>query len=194
MASLTQWTWVWVNSGSWWWTGRPSVLQFMGLQRVRHDWVTELTDCNRISRECMRGGWNHLGDHGRILLLVWIGVVATEKEEREPILKLVLVPSTGWPHVFFYPYDQEFNATWGIWRRTSEIREKYRHKEWGFKNKTILRPFLSVWNYLTVRKVGEIEDFYNQVSRWSVQTTSSRRLDLHYQADRSVVVRRFPRC
>ena len=34
MASLTQWTWVWVDSGSWWWTGRPGVLQSMGLQRV----------------------------------------------------------------------------------------------------------------------------------------------------------------
>ena len=42
MALLTQWTWVWVNSGSWWWTGRPGVLQSMGLQRVRHGWVTEL--------------------------------------------------------------------------------------------------------------------------------------------------------
>ena len=42
MASPTQWTWVWVNPGSWWWTGRPGVLQFMGSQRVRHDWVTEL--------------------------------------------------------------------------------------------------------------------------------------------------------
>ena len=42
MASPTQWTWVWVNSGSWWWTGRPGVLQFMGLQRVRHDWATKL--------------------------------------------------------------------------------------------------------------------------------------------------------
>ena len=42
MASLTQWTWVWVNSGSWWWTGRPGVLRFMGSQRVGHDWATEL--------------------------------------------------------------------------------------------------------------------------------------------------------
>ena len=41
MASLTRWTWVWVNSGSWWWAGRPGVLQFMGSQRVRRDW-TEL--------------------------------------------------------------------------------------------------------------------------------------------------------
>ena len=42
MASTTQWTWVWVNSGSWWSTGRPGVLQSMGSQRVGHDWATEL--------------------------------------------------------------------------------------------------------------------------------------------------------
>ena len=42
MASPTLWTWVWVNSGSWWWTGKPGMLRFMGSQRVRHDWSTEL--------------------------------------------------------------------------------------------------------------------------------------------------------
>ena len=42
MASPTQWTWLWVDSGSWWWTGRPGVLWFMGSQRVGHDWATEL--------------------------------------------------------------------------------------------------------------------------------------------------------
>ena len=42
MASLSRWTWVWVNSRSWWWTGRPDVLQFMGSQRVGHDWATDL--------------------------------------------------------------------------------------------------------------------------------------------------------
>ena len=42
MASLTRWAWVWVNSGSWWWTGRPGVLRFMESQKVRHDWTTEL--------------------------------------------------------------------------------------------------------------------------------------------------------
>ena len=42
MASPTQCMWLWVNSGNWWWTGRPDVLQSMGLQRVGHDWVTEL--------------------------------------------------------------------------------------------------------------------------------------------------------
>ena len=42
MASLTRWTWVWMNSGNWWWTGRPGVLRYMGSQRVGHDWATEL--------------------------------------------------------------------------------------------------------------------------------------------------------
>ena len=42
MASLTGWMWVSVNSGSWWWTGRPGMLWFMGSQRVGHDWATDL--------------------------------------------------------------------------------------------------------------------------------------------------------
>ena len=41
MASPTRWTWVWVSSGSWWWTGKPGMLQSMGLQRVRHGLVTK---------------------------------------------------------------------------------------------------------------------------------------------------------
>ena len=44
MASLIQWAWVWVNSGSWWWTQRPGRLQSMRSQRDRHDWMTELND------------------------------------------------------------------------------------------------------------------------------------------------------
>ena len=43
--SLTRWTWVWVNYRSWWWTEKPGVLQSMGLQRVRHNWATELNYC-----------------------------------------------------------------------------------------------------------------------------------------------------
>ena len=48
MASPTRWMWVWVNSGSWWWTGRPGMLQFMGSQRVGHDWATELNWKSRL--------------------------------------------------------------------------------------------------------------------------------------------------
>ena len=42
MASSTWWTWVWASSRIWWWTGKPGVLQSVGSQRVRHNWVTEL--------------------------------------------------------------------------------------------------------------------------------------------------------
>ena len=50
MASLTQWTWVWVNSRSWWWTQKPGMLQSMGSQRVKRDWATELnwTELNSL--------------------------------------------------------------------------------------------------------------------------------------------------
>ena len=49
MASPTWWAWVWVNSGSCWWTGRPGVLRLIGSQRVGHDWAAELTECSHIS-------------------------------------------------------------------------------------------------------------------------------------------------
>ena len=56
MALPSQWTWTWVDSGSWWWTGRPGVLQSMGSQRVGHDWVTELNWTEGLRRgECRRG-------------------------------------------------------------------------------------------------------------------------------------------
>ena len=54
-ASLTECKWVWVNSGSWWWTGRPGMLQSMGSQRVGHDWATELN-------------WTELKTHGNYFL------------------------------------------------------------------------------------------------------------------------------
>ena len=84
MASSTQRTWVWVDSGSWWWTGRPGVLRFMGSQRVGHNWATELNwteeqqgrllsasaeighctaaaaDLHHLLREAQVGGWGTL--------------------------------------------------------------------------------------------------------------------------------------
>ena len=50
MASLTQWTWIWVNSGSWWWTGRPGMLQSMGSQsQTRLNWLTDWQRNRNIS-------------------------------------------------------------------------------------------------------------------------------------------------
>ena len=61
-ASLTQWTWVWVGSRSWWWTGRPGVLQSIGSQRVRHDWVTELKTTFRFA---------YVTKAERLILKIW---------------------------------------------------------------------------------------------------------------------------
>ena len=68
MASLTRWTWVWVNSRSWWWTGRPGVLRFMGSQRVGHDWLTELNWTE--SRTCTGSMWDMLW--AKMKTLHWI--------------------------------------------------------------------------------------------------------------------------
>ena len=51
MALPTRWTWVWVDSGSWWWMGRPGMLRFMVSQRVGHDWVTELNWTQRAKQK-----------------------------------------------------------------------------------------------------------------------------------------------
>ena len=71
MASLTRWTWVWVDSGSWWWTGRPGVLWFMGLQRVGHYWVTKLNWTELIPIELLILS-NHLTLCWLLLLLLSI--------------------------------------------------------------------------------------------------------------------------
>ena len=63
MASPTRWTWVWASSRSWWWTGRPGVLQSLGPQRVGHDWATELTDSSmhlKLLSWQLRAEWSHL--------------------------------------------------------------------------------------------------------------------------------------
>ena len=69
MASLTWWTWVWMDSGSWWWTGRPGVLRFMESQRVGHNWATELNWLARClagaeQKSCHNFHWNNYRTHG----------------------------------------------------------------------------------------------------------------------------------
>ena len=59
MASPTRWTCVWVNSGSWWWIGRPGMPRFMGSQRVGHDWATELK-------------WDFISPGSKILILYFL--------------------------------------------------------------------------------------------------------------------------
>ena len=65
MASLTQWTWVWVNPRSFWWIGRPGVLRFMGSQEVGHDWPTEL-NWIVIHNELIRISWRFCFQHAHV--------------------------------------------------------------------------------------------------------------------------------
>ena len=74
-ASPTQWTWVWVNSGSWWWTGRPGVLQVMGSQRVGHDWATELNWSGKNTRKDSRFNKVELR-HRLWSQIVWVQILA----------------------------------------------------------------------------------------------------------------------
>ena len=93
MASLTQWTWVWVNSGSWWWIGRPDVLQSMGSQRVTQDWMTELTENSHDSKftllptsQCTVQ-WRWIQSQGGATIpTVWIqNIFITHKRDTVPI-------------------------------------------------------------------------------------------------------------
>ena len=70
MASPTWWTWVWVNSRSWWRTGKPGMQQSMGLQRVGHNWVTELTEGRHPNPLQMFKEWSY---RARIRLLFFFG-------------------------------------------------------------------------------------------------------------------------
>ena len=68
-----RWTWVWVNSRSWWWTGWPGVLQFMGSQRVGHDWVTDMIWSDAIllfTASDLASVTSHI--HNWVLFLLWL--------------------------------------------------------------------------------------------------------------------------
>ena len=105
MASLTQWTWVWVNSGGWWWTGRPGVLQSMGSQIVGDEWATEL---NWAESQC----WGLTEGIGRET--TWEGHWHWRKSTRVGVMRLELTPPdfplTNWVTLvkFFF---SEFQLT-----------------------------------------------------------------------------------
>ena len=84
-----QWTWVWVNSTSWWWTGRPGILQFMGSQTVRHDWATEL-NWSLLSYFC-----------DNVLFILFLNTVS------KPVIFikiLFIAPYQNHSHVFLFFY------------------------------------------------------------------------------------------
>ena len=129
MASPTWWTWVSVNSGSWWWTGRPGMLQFMRSQRVGHDWSTELN-----WRDPVAGKTSFLGIFMRMLLEeiniwfsrlsrdslspVWISIIQSieglsrikKNVEQEQILSLFF----SWNIHLLLPSDIKAPGSWAF--------------------------------------------------------------------------------
>ena len=111
MASLTRWTWVWVNSGSWWWTGRPGMLQFTGSQRVGHDWVTKLNWTMvpvskrvgvKVAEPCNKwklGRKEDLENPTHSVLACWLHDVKPVSTACYPSLT---PPSGSWPKPQFY--------------------------------------------------------------------------------------------
>ena len=83
MASLTQWTWVWASSRSWWWIGKPGVLQSMGSQGVRHDWVAELTWCTLQVKTWFKHGLNIMIDMRHFFSLFFISIIDFLSKERQ---------------------------------------------------------------------------------------------------------------
>ena len=116
MASLTRWTRVCVNSGSWWWTGRPGVLWFMGSQRVGHDWATELTDWTDVILLFIASDFTSITSHihNWVLFLLWLhlfilpGVIS--------LLISCSVLGTYWPGEFIFqcPIFLPFHAVHGV--------------------------------------------------------------------------------
>ena len=84
MASPTQWTWVWVDSRSCWWTGKPGVLQLVGSQRVRHDWATELNWTERRVWKWLRRGF-HLQSIHRLFGEIDANINATHSMRTWPV-------------------------------------------------------------------------------------------------------------
>ena len=73
MAAPAQWTWVWASSGSWWWRGKPNVLQSIGSQRVGHNWVTELNWKPTIRRkiDIKRSCCHYFGKSDCVIFYFW---------------------------------------------------------------------------------------------------------------------------
>ena len=85
MPSLARWTWVWASSGSWWWTGKPGMLQSMGLQTVGHNWVTELNWKSYLEQPC----WFYFS---RSYLLIFLNSILVKYL---PILPCTVLPRIG---------------------------------------------------------------------------------------------------
>ena len=147
MASLTQWTWVWVNSRHCWWTGRPGVLQSMGLQRVGQDWATEVN-------------WT-------MYTFFWLaGGEVIGRGSRNPVHSLKLPFSTGWGWISSCRRSQRSGSVYPL-RKKQALLELLRYCFLITPSRLLHPlPFLNS-NYLNVRfgiqgRSGRLNEAFSQ--------------------------------
>ena len=148
MASLTQWTWVWVDSRSWWWTGRPGLLQFMWSQRIGHDWATELNWTDHVSKMCsFHLAWGGCWDlklptvwhpHAYFVInITWSGGQTSVGKGGERVAKSssswqLWDASSVWSHSWKYVISSEAGQEWSVPLRSGQ----WKWEEWEME----LRP------------------------------------------------------
>ena len=178
MASLTQWTWVWVDSGSWWWTGRPGVLWFMGSQTVRHDWGTELNWTEQhvllsipinLSRSCSLG---YYSNYSLIIITsIWLWAVK-DHHLTSPALGFLLTPLL-WE--FFFNVDHFLSLYWICYHIASVVHVLV-FWPWSMGNLNFptrgqtLTSCVGRWslNHSTIREVPMRVYFWNVLSNWEL--------------------------
>ena len=140
-ASPTQWTWVWINSRSWWWTRRPGVLQFMGSQRVGHDWATELnwTDSDRCeviphcSFDLHFSNNDRQAEEPEINLPTSAGSWKKQENSRKTFISALLTmpkPLTVWITINYGQFWKrwEYQTTWPTsWETYMQVRKQQLH-------------------------------------------------------------------
>jgi len=162
MASPTQWTWVWVDSRSWWWTGRPGVLRFMGLQRVRGNWATELNFAFHFLSFHVSFKWT----------VLYHSVFSIYLEKTEWWKKCILFPLFSWlshsifeipkynVNLYFYPAIEKVPETWNTLTTSFSSKKLY----------VVLLCILMAYSFKTPQDVIIIAALY------SVQFSSVTRL------------------
>ena len=118
MASLTWWTWVWVGSGSWWWTGKPGVLQSMGSQRAGDYWAIELNWTICTIKKNSTYNQYHI-----IFIFFCLTSLVVQQVKNLPVMQETWVQSWGWED----PWSRERLPTPVVW--PGEFHELY--SPWG---------------------------------------------------------------
>ena len=109
MAWATQWTWVWVNAGSWWWSGRPGVMQSMGSPRVTHNWSTELNWTEYVGAIGM-----HVSSLALWYLLRWVENLWQHINLHVEFAAFVLIISKTWKQPLSPSIIEQTNRLWYI--------------------------------------------------------------------------------